>query len=289
MNKGQSKIHISLLQDLANDLTSETFLKLKERCKAETYGRLGAGQLERIQTLTQLFEKLQQKKVFYQGNYANLKSLLRECEAEDAVDTVKIAEKELFEAGYSVEGYHQPDHAVPIPTPAPPGKSPAGLCKADNHFSRLRQRKDEKAEKIFISFSFTMKDRVTELKDVIEEYIGKDTCWICTTGVRGGDNLDEKISQAINNAEVVLCMISKAYADSADCEKEFLLSRNLGKHMIPILIEQVRWPLVKSDGQASSMQLGWARDLYVNMYDENKMEEEFSKLIEQIKRQLQMK
>lgn len=106
--RGQSEIHSTLLQDLANNLTDENFQKLKSHCKAEEYGRLGFGQLEKIKTPSELFERLQQKAVIKEGNYAKLKNLLKLCENEDAIDLVKRAETDLTQAGKHVEGLPYP-------------------------------------------------------------------------------------------------------------------------------------------------------------------------------------
>lgn len=141
-------------------------------------------------------------------------------------------------------------------------------------------------KKIFISFSFKSLEKVTALKDRIERYIGKDSCWICTTGVRGGDNLDEEITQAITGAKIILCMINKDFVNSKECEAEVHLSRMKNKHFIPVLLEKVEWPLKKPNGDPSPMQLAFAQLLYVNLHDQTKKEEEFKKMISSIKEQL---
>lgn len=58
------------------------------------------------------------------------------------------------------------------------------------------------------------------LKDSIETYLGENSCWICTTGVDGGDNLDTEIVRAIDDAEIILCMINEGFVNSPECEKE---------------------------------------------------------------------
>lgn len=106
--RGQSAIHSTLLQDLANNLTEENFQKLKNHCKNEDYGRLGVGQLEKINSPSELFERLQQKAVIKEGNYIKLKNLLKLCENVDAIDLVEKAERELAQAGHHVVGYPYP-------------------------------------------------------------------------------------------------------------------------------------------------------------------------------------
>ncbi|XP_071820286.1 uncharacterized protein [Apostichopus japonicus] len=103
--RGQSEIHIKLMQDLCNNLVVDDFNKLKDHCKAKEYGGFGAGQLEKILSLSDLFSKLQQKRIFKEGDYNKLKKLLLRIDNEESVEIVKEAEGALYLAGIPVEGY----------------------------------------------------------------------------------------------------------------------------------------------------------------------------------------
>lgn len=94
--RGQSEIHIKLMQDLCNNLVVDDFNKLKDHCKAKEYGGFGAGQLEKIGSLSDLFSKLQQKRIFKEGDYNKLKKLLLRIDNEESVEIVKEAEGALY-------------------------------------------------------------------------------------------------------------------------------------------------------------------------------------------------
>lgn len=64
------------------------------------------------------------------------------------------------------------------------------------------------------------------------------------------------------------------------------LSRSKNKHLIPILLENVEWPLKKSSGEPSPMQLAFTQLLYINLHDQTMKEDEFKKLITTIKKRL---
>ncbi|PIK46500.1 hypothetical protein BSL78_16627 [Apostichopus japonicus] len=63
------------------------------------------GQLEKIVSLSDLFSKLQQKRIFKEGDYNKLKKLLLRIDNEESVEIVKEAEGALYLAGIPVEGY----------------------------------------------------------------------------------------------------------------------------------------------------------------------------------------
>lgn len=75
--------------------------------------------------------------------------------------------------------------------------------------------------KIFISYKRTDKKRVFEIKDLIESETG-ERCWIDLYGIESDAQFINVIINAINEAEVVLFMYSKAHM-SVDYEQDWTI------------------------------------------------------------------
>lgn len=91
--RGTSTLHVRLMLSLANELGSADLEALKGLCKSEQYGGFGAGQLQKITTISELLNKLQAKRIFKEGDYTKLKELLVMIDNEEAKQNVEEAEK----------------------------------------------------------------------------------------------------------------------------------------------------------------------------------------------------
>ena len=67
-------------------------------------------------------------------------------------------------------------------------------------------------------------------------------CWMDVGQMGGGDKLFEKIDSGIRAAKVIICCVTEKYAKSPNCNREVNLSVNLGKPIIPLLLEKMGWP-----------------------------------------------
>lgn len=91
-------------------------------------------------------------------------------------------------------------------------------------------------EKIFISYSRTDKDLVYHFVEEIEKRVGTK-CWIDLNGIESSDHFIEKIISAINAAEIVLFMYSKASSVAPYVRKEVQFAFNKKKRVILVLMD----------------------------------------------------
>ncbi|XP_076465519.1 LOW QUALITY PROTEIN: uncharacterized protein LOC143297198 [Babylonia areolata] len=93
---------------------------------------------------------------------------------------------------------------------------------------------------VFISYQWGHQAEVRVLRQHLE--MAGFSCWMDVGQMGGGDKLFEKIDSGIRGAKVVLSCVSAKYAKSPNCNREVNLSVNLGKPIIPLLMEKVSWP-----------------------------------------------
>ncbi|KAJ8025773.1 hypothetical protein HOLleu_33419 [Holothuria leucospilota] len=129
-----------------------------------------------------------------------------------------------------------------------------------------------------------MRERVEELKKKIEDHTREDITWICTEQICGGEIMDQEIVKGISEAEITICFINQQYVDAYYCRDEALLSGDKKKHVIPVLFDNVSWPLKMSNGTDSPLQRMFAGRLYIDMRNKEMEAEQFQKLIDTIKK-----
>ena len=76
----------------------------------------------------------------------------------------------------------------------------------------------------------------------------------------GGDSLYDKIDRGIRGCRVVVTCVTQKYSLSANCRREVSLADALKKPMIPLLLEQMKWP---PDGPMSMV---FTELLFINFY-----------------------
>ncbi|OWF40847.1 hypothetical protein KP79_PYT09249 [Mizuhopecten yessoensis] len=93
---------------------------------------------------------------------------------------------------------------------------------------------------IFLSYQWGHQNEVKLLRQHL--LMAGYECWLDIGQMGGGDKLFEKIDNGIRGAKVIICCVSEKYAKSPNCNREVNLSVNLGKPMIPLLMEKMGWP-----------------------------------------------
>ncbi|XP_060078187.1 uncharacterized protein LOC132557685 [Ylistrum balloti] len=93
---------------------------------------------------------------------------------------------------------------------------------------------------IFLSYQWGHQNEVKLLRQHL--LMAGYECWMDVGQMGGGDKLFEKIDNGIRGSKVIICCVSEKYAKSPNCNREVNLSVNLGKPMIPLLMEKMAWP-----------------------------------------------
>lgn len=89
---------------------------------------------------------------------------------------------------------------------------------------------------IFISYSRKDLKKVVAIRDEIKEKIGAES-WIDIKGIESGEQFVNVIIQAIDEAKVVLFMMSISSMQSEYTKKEIMYAKNVGKKIVPIIID----------------------------------------------------
>lgn len=89
---------------------------------------------------------------------------------------------------------------------------------------------------VFISYSRSDLAIVEPFVKDVENTTGV-TCWIDWTGIESGTQFEDIIIKAINDADIVLFMVSQASMESKYAKMEVNYAYNIGKKVIPIIID----------------------------------------------------
>ena len=82
----------------------------------------------------------------------------------------------------------------------------------------------------------------------------------------GGDSLYDKIDRGLRGCKVVVSCVTPKYALSANCRREISLADALKKPIIPLLLEEMKWP---PDGPMSMV---FTELLFINMWRDPKIQ-----------------
>ena len=98
----------------------------------------------------------------------------------------------------------------------------------------------------------------------------------------GGDSLYDKIDRGMRGCKAVVSCITQKYLLSANCRREVSLADALKKPIIPLMLEQMKWP---PDGPMSMV---FTELLYINFFSDEKIQmvwkgEKANELIEKLK------
>lgn len=58
----------------------------------------------------------------------------------------------------------------------------------------------------------------------------------------GGDSLYDEIDKGIRGCKVVLPCVTEKYLISSNCRREIILAHKVGKPIVAIALEKIKWP-----------------------------------------------
>ncbi|CAF1319567.1 unnamed protein product [Rotaria sp. Silwood1] len=92
---------------------------------------------------------------------------------------------------------------------------------------------------IMVSYSHENNDFCTHVLEVLNKHNDVFNIWIDRTHCQGAYDLWESIADGMEQASVIVCLLSNQYFESKSCRKEFIYATDsLKKKLVPILIEQ---------------------------------------------------
>ena len=97
----------------------------------------------------------------------------------------------------------------------------------------------------------------------------------------GGDSLYDKIDRGMRGCKAVVSCVTQKYSLSANCRREVSLADALKKPIIPLMLEQIKWP---PDGPMSMV---FTELLYINFYRDESVQsswkgEQFDELMSKL-------
>jgi TPR repeat protein len=101
----------------------------------------------------------------------------------------------------------------------------------NNHFGNINMAKE-----VFISYSRKDLQQVISIRDELKDMLHIDS-WIDLKGIESGEQFVNSIIKAIDEAKIVLFMISEVSMQSEYTKKEVMYARNIGKKIIPIVLD----------------------------------------------------
>ena len=93
--------HVDLCFKLRQTLTLDNFDNIKYMVKADEFGGFKAGELEGINTVAELLENLEYRRIIRVGDYRKLKEILEKIGRIDVIDVINETERVLQEQGKS--------------------------------------------------------------------------------------------------------------------------------------------------------------------------------------------
>ena len=114
---------------------------------------------------------------------------------------------------------------------------------------------------LFLSHQWDSKKEVELLYKFLTEENGFRV-WKDKNSLQSGDNLSDQIADAISNAKLFVCCITRAYAQSPMCNNEINFAIALKKPIIPLMFEKVSIAELKGVGFLISSLLR------VNLYED---------------------
>ncbi|EDQ90873.1 uncharacterized protein MONBRDRAFT_23968 [Monosiga brevicollis MX1] len=126
--------------------------------------------------------------------------------------------------------------------------------------------------KVMISHTWADNDMQLALKirDYFEEH--KIPYWLDKDHMPSSGNIYQGMAQALKECDVVLCLTSRAYENSANCQKELMRAMELKRHVFPCRAENV--PLSDATG------LMLAGDFYWDLFRPELFEQHMGQVVE---------
>ena len=122
----------------------------------------------------------------------------------------------------------------------------------------LQVVKSEESPLVFLSYQWGKQPQVKALYQRLTAH--GYTVWMDIYQMGGGDSLYDKIDRGMRGCKAVVSCVTQKYSLSANCRREVSLADALKKPIIPLLLEDIKWP---PDGPMSMV---FTQLLYINFH-----------------------
>ena len=68
------------------------------------------------------------------------------------------------------------------------------------------------------------------------------SCWLGVYQMSGSESLYNKITQGLQGCRVMVACVTKKYTRADNCQQEIRLAHSLKRPIIPLVLEEIRWP-----------------------------------------------
>ena len=137
----------------------------------------------------------------------------------------EAARKPAGESGHPSSG-GMPESLNVVPTPAPAHVPPAADLPINAMF---------KQKHAMLSYQWDNQDNVTRVRGLLEQ--AGVRCWIDIDGGMQSDIYDS-MAEGVQGAACVICFMTPAYQDSANCKLELKFAQQSGVPIIPVMVQK---------------------------------------------------
>ena len=122
---------------------------------------------------------------------------------------------------------------------------------------KIKNDKEKKTQHIMFSYSWTQKNQVSHIYDIIDNEYSEVPKWIDINQMSG--NIIEAMGDAVENSFLVIIFLSKNYKNSKNCKTESELVIGKQKKYILVLIDK-GYPYLEDDDE------NWLSKMFKNQF-----------------------
>ena len=105
------------------------------------------------------------------------------------------------------------------------------------------------------------------------------SCWLGVYQMSGSESLYNKITQGLQGCRVMVACVTKKYTRADNCQQEIRLAHSLKRPIIPLVLEEIRWP---PEDEVGKLLVEYECIKLENMNQNNFDDSKFEKLVDKL-------